>query len=171
METAISALIWAGSPTVLRYLRFQVDRNAVSSLLRLHGKVLRPRYAASWGSVQVLACSHLSPTIPSIGLRTCAIFFCSPCNRASFKSFWLGLDSFDSWRRRWTRMITEIKGRMPLSYRRDASILFHDSLEQVMPPAYREVLCSDKDLFFLESINFQPNLISEYPLFCISYVA
>ncbi|XP_074586091.1 uncharacterized protein LOC141841799 [Curcuma longa] len=34
-------------------------------------------------------------------------------------------------RRRWTRMITEIKGRMPLSYRRDASILFHDSLEQL----------------------------------------
>ncbi|XP_042410743.1 uncharacterized protein LOC122000397 [Zingiber officinale] len=33
--------------------------------------------------------------------------------------------------RRWTRMTTEIKGKMPLSFRRDASILFHDSLAEL----------------------------------------
>ncbi|KAG6493487.1 hypothetical protein ZIOFF_048474 [Zingiber officinale] len=76
METVVGALIWAGSPTFLRYLRCQVNLTAVSSILRFHGKVLRPL-------------------------------------------------------RRWTRMTTEIKGKMPLSFRRDASILFHDSLAEL----------------------------------------
>ncbi|KAG6490334.1 hypothetical protein ZIOFF_051624 [Zingiber officinale] len=93
METVVGALIWAGSPTFLRYLRCQVNLTAVSSILRFHGKVLRPL-------------------------------------------------------RRWTRMTTEIKGKMPLSFRRDASILFHDSLAEVMLPAYPELGVFEHDYIF-----------------------